>query len=169
MYYIPVDTPSDGTGHPGAPRGAQSPAFLLAQVGALAAAGFAERLGALGLQPQHAGVLRLIAASPGVNQLTLGQTLGIFPSRLVTLIDQLEQRGTIERRRNPEDRRNSALYLTAEGRETLAAIGRVAIEHQNAFLAALSGEERERLAGLLQRLAAAHGLALGVHPGFRTL
>jgi DNA-binding MarR family transcriptional regulator len=153
----------------GGPFGARAPAFLLAQVGDLAATRFAARLAELNLMPQHAGVLRLIAASEGVNQQTLGQRLGIFASRLVTLIDQLEQRGLVERRRNPEDRRQSALYLTPAGWEMLRSIGRLAVAHQEALLAPLAPEERAQLAALLARLAEAHGLVPGVHPGFARL
>ena len=43
------------------------------------------------------------------------------PSRMVALVDELEQRGLVERRPHPSDRRVRALYLTAEGREMLAA------------------------------------------------
>lgn len=149
--------------------GARSPAFLLAQVGGLAAARFAEQLAPLGFAPQDAGVLRLIAASPGINQRTLGERLGIFPSRLVALLDALEQKGLVERRRVPEDRRNHALHLTAAGGRALQAVGRVAMAHQEDICASLSADERRQLADMLQRIAAAHGLSPGVHPGFRHL
>lgn len=161
-YGVRMDEQSDGM-----PVGALSPAFLLAQVGGLAAARFAARLAPLGFAPQHAGVLRLIATAPGINQRTLGERLGVFPSRLVALIDQLEQKGLVERRRDQEDRRNYALHLTGEGRRALEAIGRVAVAHQDDLCAALTPDERRQLAQLLQRIAAAHGLRLGVHPGFR--
>jgi DNA-binding MarR family transcriptional regulator len=150
-------------------RGASSPAFLLAQVGAHAAVKFAERLGPLGLTPAHVGSLRVIGASAGSSQQEVAERLGMFPSRLVALVDELQDRGLIERRENARDRRTYMLQLTPLGTQLLQSIGRVAREHQNALLAALSTEERDLLASLLLRVADQQGLLRGVHPGFERL
>ena len=85
-------------------------AFLLAQVGAHAAARFAERLAPLKLAPRDAGLLRLIGKNPGTSQRALGEQMGILPSRLVTLIDEFEERALVERRDDPGDRRSYALH-----------------------------------------------------------
>jgi DNA-binding MarR family transcriptional regulator len=142
---------------------------LIAQVGSHAATKFAERLAPLGLSPPHAGILRVLGASPGLTQQALGTVLGILPSRLVILVDELEKRGLVERRDTPEDRRSYALHVTAKGRETLDHIGRVAREHDAAVCAALSEKERDQLAALLGRVAEEQGLTPGVHPGFKRL
>jgi len=149
----------------GPPLGAASPAFLLAQVGAQAAAQFAERLIPLGLAPAHAGLLRLVHASEGLSQQALCAKLGIAPSRVVALVDDLEQRGFVARRDHPHDRRSYALYLTDDGRNTLKSIGKIAREHQDALCAALNVDERAQLASLLTRIAKQQGLTPGVHPG----
>src|SRR5580658_1643680 len=94
----------------GPPRGRTSAAFLIAQVGSHAATKFAERLAPLGLSPPHAGILRVLSANPGRTQQALGTILGILPSRLVILVDELEGRGLLERRDTPEDRRSYALH-----------------------------------------------------------
>jgi DNA-binding MarR family transcriptional regulator len=156
---------------PAAPqmRGAQSPGFLLAQLGAHAAARFAERLEPLGLTPAHAGLLRSIASSTGASQQQIAVALGAFPSRMVGLVDELQRRKLVERQENPQDRRSHALALTAEGRRMLDAIGRVAREHQDGLLGALSPAERETLSQLLLRVADDQGLTRGVHPGFARL
>jgi DNA-binding MarR family transcriptional regulator len=150
-------------------RGARSAAFLLAQVGGHAAARFGERLAALELTRPHAGVLRAIAASPGLSQQELATQLSIVPSRLVTLVDELEERGLVERRDHPEDRRVYALHLTPRGSRAMADIGQVARAHNEALCAALSAEERAQLVELLERIAVEQQLAPGVHPGFRQL
>jgi DNA-binding MarR family transcriptional regulator len=149
--------------------GRPSAAWLLAQVGAHAAGQFARRLSALGLEPPHAGILRVVSSSGGISQQALANRLDIFPSRLVALVDELEGRGLLERRSNAEDRRTYALQLTDKGRKTLESIGRVAREHDDALCAALSDAEREKLAALLLRIAEHQGLKPGVHPGFRRL
>jgi DNA-binding MarR family transcriptional regulator len=149
----------------GAARG-PSAAFLLAQVGAHAAQKFGERLSGLNLAPAHAGILRILGRTPAITQQALADALGMVASRLVALIDELEERGLAERRENAEDRRRYALHLTAQGRSTLEAIGRVAREHQQALLKSLSNDEQQLLALLLERVAADQGLVRGVHPGY---
>jgi DNA-binding MarR family transcriptional regulator len=147
----------------------QAAAFLVAQVGAHAAMRFAERLSRLGLQPQHAGALRLLSSAEGLTQRALAERLGMFPSRAVALVDELENRGLVVRDEDPEDRRSYALRLTEKGRRALAEIGQVAREHQEALLAALDSGEREQLARLLRKVAEEQGLLPEVHPGFKRL
>lgn len=146
-----------------------STAFLLAQVGAHAAAQFGERMAKLRLTRPDAGILRLIGLSPGLSQQELGRRLAILPSRLVALLDQLQERGLIERRPDPQDRRTYALHLTAAGRNIMGQIGRVAREHDDAICAALNPDERHQLNALLGRIAGQQGLTPGVHPGYRKM
>jgi DNA-binding MarR family transcriptional regulator len=143
------------------------PAFLLAQIGAHAAGCFAERLAPLNLAPPDAGVLHILRSSPGVSQQELALRLGTHPSRVVALIDRLEQRGLVERRPNADDRRQYSLFLSSQGTATLDKIGRVAREHQENLLGSLDKEERQHLTVLLEKIANAQGLTPGVHPGYR--
>jgi DNA-binding MarR family transcriptional regulator len=87
----------------------------------------------------------------------------------VGVLDELEQRGLVERRDSPIDRRSYALYLTAAGRASLEQIGRIGREHQDALCAALDPSERAQLTDLLRRIAAQQQLTPGVHPGLRRL
>jgi DNA-binding MarR family transcriptional regulator len=144
-------------------------AFLLSQVGSHSAARFAERLEPLGFKPPHVGILLIIKEADGLSQQALGEKLGVFPSRLVALIDELEGLGLVERRNSPADRRSYALYLTGAGREALEKIGVISREHQVSICAALDEAERAQLAGFLRRIVAEQGLTPGVHPGFRKL
>ena len=144
-------------------------AFLLAQLGAYAAERFGERAAALDFTRPQAGLLRLISREPGLSQQAVARRLGTPPSRLVALVDGLEQRGLIERRRNPGDRRNYALHLTAAGEQAMAALGQASQEHEQAITAPLTPAERAQLSKLLGKLAAAHGLVPGIHPGYRNL
>lgn len=144
-------------------------AFLLAQLGAHAADAFAGRIAPLGITPPHAGILRLIAAMPNCNQQSLAGRLGVLPSRMVMLIDELAEKGLVERRRSQEDRRHSELALTKAGNVMLEKLGRLAAEHEASLCAALTVEEREVLAGLCRKIAAQQGLTPDVHPGYRKL
>jgi DNA-binding MarR family transcriptional regulator len=144
-------------------------AFLLAQVGAHGGRRFAERVAKIGLTAPDAGLLRKIAADPGISQQALARHLGIMPSRMVALIDELESKGIIERRRSVEDRRNYALHMTQRGHEILRDLSRIAAEHEESLCAALSKEERAQLRDLCRRIAEEQGLTPGVHPGYRYL
>jgi DNA-binding MarR family transcriptional regulator len=149
--------------------GAQPASFLLTQVGSHAAARFAERVAALGLTPPQAGVLRQIARCPAISQRALGARLGISASRLVGLIDELEERGLVDRRDDPADRRSYALQLSDAGLAMLKQVGTVAREHDQAVCEPLTPAERATLGRLLRRLAEHHGLTPGVHPGYRSM
>ena len=144
-------------------------AFLLTQLGTHCAQAFARRIGELDLTPPQTGLLRAVAQAPGSSQQALAELLGTPATRLVALVDGLEERGLVERRRNPADRRLHAVHLTNAGTALLRDIGRVAREHDDAVLASLDADERARLHDLLSKLAADRGLTPGVHPGYRTL
>lgn len=144
-------------------------AFLLTQLGAHAAERFGHRVAELDLSPPLTGVLRLIAREPGRSQQSLAAVLGVLPSKVVSLVDDLEHRGLLERRRNPRDRRLHALHLTAQGRHTVGRLREVVETHDAEVLAPLDAAEREQLGGLLRKLAAGHDLEPGVHPGYRRL
>jgi DNA-binding MarR family transcriptional regulator len=119
--------------------------------------------------PAEASILRLLDRSPGISQQQLARRLNMHASRLVAVIDSLEGRGLVERQTNSEDRRIYSLRLTHEGREALAAIGRVARAHEAAMCEGLSEAECAHLAVLLRKIAARHGLAPGIHPGYKSL
>jgi DNA-binding MarR family transcriptional regulator len=157
-----MSMPSKKTFHPGL-------AFLLSQVGAHAAARFAERIAPLKLKPHHSGILRILEADPGVTQQALCDLLGMFPSRLVGLLDELEKMKLIERRADPADRRTYALHLTKAGQDMLSEIAKLARQHQDDLCAALSEKERALLAEMLSRIVAQQQITPAVHPGYRQL
>ncbi|HEX3546958.1 MAG TPA: MarR family winged helix-turn-helix transcriptional regulator [Mycobacterium sp.] len=146
-----------------------SVAFLLAQIGHHAAGMFAEQMEELDLTPPHSGILWAIAAEPGRSQQALSTRLGLLPSRVVGYVDELEDRGYVERRRNPDDRRLHALYLTASGKRLMGKIGDLARQHERRLTAGLDAAQRATLRELLATIARRQGLTPHVHPGFRTL
>ncbi len=142
-------------------------AFQLAQLGELANQRFAERVAEIELTPPEVGILRMIATEPGRSQRSLAAELGVVPSRVVALIDPLDKKGLIERRRSAADRRNHELHLTAEGGRKLGSIARLALAHEAELFSGLSDVEYDQFARLLAKLAAAQRLTPGVHPGYR--
>jgi hypothetical protein len=93
----------------------------------------------------------------------------MHPSRLVALMDEMESLGLVVREDKAEDRRIYSLSITPQGREALAEISKVSMQHNEAICAALNQEERTVLAQLLERIADQQGLLPGVHPGFSSL
>lgn len=157
------------TEHGGEARHPAGVGFLLAQVGALSAQEFAELLGDLSLTPPEAGFLRSVGLRPGRSQQAIATELGVHPSRLVAFADGLERRGLLERRRDPSDRRRHEVRLTPAGSRTLRRLAAVASAHDDAVAGALDGNEREDLRRMLLKIAEAHGLSPGVHPGYGSL
>ena len=103
------------------------------------------------LSPGRAGMLLLIEANPGVTQGRLAAAARLDRSTMVGVVDSLEERGLIERRRGV-DRRTNGLWLTRAGR-TLAARLRQRIErHESRIAARLSAQERTQLLALLDKL-----------------
>jgi DNA-binding MarR family transcriptional regulator len=143
--------------------------FLLSQVGAHVAARFAERIAPLGLKPFHAGILSVLEKHPGMPQQALSELLGMFPSRLVGLLDDLEQLKLIERRESPSDRRIYAVHLTQAGRKASSKISKMAGQLEDDLCAALNDKERKGLADLLGRIVSQQQITPGVHPGYRKM
>ncbi|NJC58726.1 MarR family winged helix-turn-helix transcriptional regulator [Brevibacterium marinum] len=140
-------------------------AFLLSQLGADAASGFEQALQSLHITPSDAGLLRLIGRTPGVSQRVLSQQIGVGPSRIVAVLDRLERRELIERRRSRSDRRSHEVSLTANGQEVLAEIRPLAEAHEQAYTDCLSLDEADLLRSLLGRIADSRGLSSEIHRG----
>src|SRR6266436_2795848 len=144
-------------------------AFLLAQLGTHAADRFDVRIEGLGVAPRHAGILRIIATTPACNQRLLAKRLGVLPSRMVILLDELTEKGLLERKRSTKDRRHSQIILTNRGQRMLEKLSRLAAEHEADLCAALTAKEREQLAALGRKIVHQQGLIPDVHPGYRKL
>ena len=140
-------------------------AFLLVQLGMQAARQFGEQLAPLGVEPRHVGMLTRLAANEGKAQQVIGELIGLNPTQMVFLVDELEGRGFVERRRNPADRRSYALYLTAAGRDMLSKVEEARRVHQARLGASLSKSEQEQLTELLRRIARDQGITEQSLPG----
>ena len=140
-------------------------ALLLVQLGTEAARQFGERVAPLGVEPRHVGMLARLAANEGKAQQVIGELIGLNPTQMVFLVDELESRGFVERRRNPADRRSYALYLTPAGKDMLAKVQEVAQAHQAKLGESLSESEQEQLTELLRRIARDLGISGQSLPG----
>jgi DNA-binding MarR family transcriptional regulator len=143
-------------------------ALLLSQLGSHVSKRFAERLSEFDLAPTHVAVLRIVGQNPGIDQRELARRLGVVPSRVVVLVDQLEAKRIIERRRGEKDRRQMALYTTGGATKRRTEIMRAVSDHDAEVIDPLTSEEVETLVTLLRKLASASGLSADEHPAMST-
>ena len=142
------------------------PAFLLSQLGFQSSRLWRARLAPYGLGPREAMLLLHLAINEGRSQRALAEALGVSPSLIVGVVDTLAGTGLVERRQQEKDRRIHALHVSARGKRVVAKLRAEARAHDEELCAGLTPSERDRLAQLLSRIAARHGLATAVHPGF---
>lgn len=110
----------------------------------------AESLKSAGLTPALFAVLNVLGARTGAIQQRLSSDMGIDPSAMVTLVDELEGAGLAKRRRRPGDRRAWEVVITPKGRRTLERARRLAAQVEDDVLAGLSAEQRRDLLTLLR-------------------
>src|ERR671926_764109 len=150
---------------PEAERAPRSVGFLLSQLGFFSSRRFHAALEPLGIGPRDFLLMRFVAASDGQSQHALADKLNVPPSRMVALVDHLEDAGLVERRPDPDDRRVRGLHLTRKGRGVLDRASKIAIDYETQLCAGINREEREQLIDLLQRLQVTQTDLRGVHPG----
>src|SRR5579884_746774 len=119
--------------------------FLLKRLGFAAKQRTLEEYEQTGLGPYHHAILILLDESAREAQAAIADALGYDRGTLVGLLDELEQQGLVERRRDPDDRRRHVVRLTADGQRALARLRALAKRLEDEFLAPLDAGERKAL------------------------
>jgi DNA-binding MarR family transcriptional regulator len=126
--------------------------FLLAKLGQVANGRFADRLAPLGIRPRHCAVLELLTGRPKA-QLELATTIGVTPSVVVDMLDELEQIDAIRRVRDQADRRRQLIELTPAGQRLRRRAVALAREADDSLLEDLDAAQKTALRAGLQRIA----------------
>jgi DNA-binding MarR family transcriptional regulator len=133
-----------------------STSFLLKRLGFAAKDKAMEAYERSGLHPYHHAVLAVLDEGSRETQGAIADALGYDRGQLVGLLDELEDRGLVERRRDPADRRRHIVRLNPAGKRALAKLRALARQLDDDFLASLDEDERAQLHALLLRLAQQH-------------
>ncbi|HSB39948.1 MAG TPA: MarR family transcriptional regulator [Gaiellaceae bacterium] len=134
----------------------ESTTFLLKRLGFAAKERALAAYEATELHPYHHAVLLVLDEGSRETQGSIADALGYDRGQLVGLLDELEERGLVERQRDPKDRRRHLVSVTPEGRTALRRLRAIAGKIEDDFLAPLDAGERAALHGLLRRLAERH-------------
>jgi DNA-binding MarR family transcriptional regulator len=111
----------------------------------------AEALESIGLTPALFGILNFLGARDAAIQQEIAAAMGIDPSTLVSLIDELEGAGLAKRRPHPTDRRARVVAITPKGRRRLDQARGMASAVEGEVLQGLTDTERRQLLTLLRR------------------
>ncbi|KIF68231.1 MarR family transcriptional regulator [Streptomyces sp. AcH 505] len=137
-------------------RWERMPSWLLSQTAHHAARLVADGFASAGARGYHYRLLATLEDSGPASQATLGRRSGIHVSDMVGTVNELAERGLVERAPDPDDRRRNIVTLTAAGKRQLRRLEKPLAESQEALLAPLSAEERQRFTELLSRLLDHH-------------
>jgi len=132
---------------------AADPAFLLARARAVTSGTANARLAPLQLKVRSMSVLWLACQDFEPSQRELSEFLGLDPSQVVSLIDDLQGRGLVERKPDKRDRRSRIIVATPEGRRLLRKALPAARAAGDADFARLTDDERKTLSELLIKVA----------------
>lgn len=134
----------------------RSTSFLLKRLGWMIKDRTTEAYEALGASPYHYSVLALLDEGSCTAQATIADALGYDRSWFVGLLDELEEAGLVERKRDPVDRRRHLVSLKPAGKKRLAELRTISKRVEDDFFAPLDAKQRAQLHALLLELAAHH-------------
>ncbi|MCO1653748.1 MarR family winged helix-turn-helix transcriptional regulator [Pseudonocardia humida] len=129
--------------------------FLLSRASGLVVRATNESLAEIGLRVRPYSVLVLACDHEGgISQRDLAAALGLDPSQVVALVDELAGRGLVRRAPSPDDRRTKLVAATARGRELRERAAQLAGAGGRRQLGRLTAAEQATLRDLLARVVA---------------
>ena len=130
-----------------------STAFLLAKVGMTVKMRMLDELEQAGCGMYDYGVLAVLGEGAQKTQAAVADALGVDRSQLVHVLDELEENGLVERKRDPNDRRRHTVSITAGGKSHLVKLRSIVGRIEQSFLEPLDDETRKALRETLLRVA----------------
>jgi len=130
-----------------------STAFLLARVGIAVKTQVMDELERAGCGVYEYAVLATLSEGAQETQAAIADALSLDRSQLVHVLDDLEEVGLIERKRDPNDRRRHTVSITAEGKSRLVTLRSTVKRIEQSVLEPLDEKTRKALHEALHRVA----------------
>jgi DNA-binding MarR family transcriptional regulator len=111
-----------------------------------------EALTSVDARKWHYAVLAALEESGPASQALLSRRAGLYHSDLVGILNELADRGFVDRTPDAADRRRNVVTITQQGRRQLRRLDKVLAAVQDELLASLTASERQQLTGILTRL-----------------
>jgi DNA-binding MarR family transcriptional regulator len=125
------------------------PMLLMIKLGRITMHRFTEALEPYGIRPRHVAALIELRDTGELTQQALCAHLHLDPTNLVAVLNELEERGYAERRRDPEDRRRHIVEVTKKGLAVIEKVTEVMDGVEEELLAGLDSADRQALEGAL--------------------
>ena len=129
------------------------PGFMIRRAHQISVSLFLEETGALGITNRQYGIMLVLKAEPGIDQITVAKLLGLDRSTTGMVLTKLEDAGLVGRVVGTHDRRKRSLKLTPTGERMLKRLAEPARRAQERVLSAFSPRERETFLDLLDKFA----------------
>ena len=140
------------------------PSWLLGQTAQHAHRLVGDGFSSVGARGYHYRLLATLEDFGPASQAALGRRSGIHLSDMVATINELADRGLVERAPDPFDGRRNIISLTAAGKRQVRRLDKRLAESQDELLAPLSPDERHQLIELLSKLSDHHNRRTGTTP-----
>jgi MarR family transcriptional regulator, organic hydroperoxide resistance regulator len=126
--------------------------FRLAQTARAARGRSGGHLVRIGLHPGQESVLKALAEQDGLSMSQLAQTLSVQPPTVTKMVSRLAAQGYVERRASKGDGRQAHVFLTEQGRDTIADVDRGWKRLEKEALAGIDEKDVKRLRKLLRQI-----------------
>lgn len=127
------------------------PGFMLRRAHQISVSLFMEEAADLGVTTTQYGVLVILRACEGLDQIGLSKKVGLDRSTTGLVVQKLESDGLVVRMQDPQDRRRKVIILTAKGERKLEALKAPALRAQNTALSAFTPDEATQFLSLLEK------------------
>ena len=113
---------------------------------------FANTFGKDRVTPTQLTIMILVEQNPGISQVDVGRILDMDRATTMAIIDKLQDRQWLERRKSIQDKRKHALHLTSKGNTALKEMKKEVMNIEKAFVSPLTADEKKQLLVLLKKL-----------------
>jgi DNA-binding MarR family transcriptional regulator len=125
------------------------PGFLLRRAHQIGVSLFMEETASEGVTTTQYGLMYILRARPGIDQISLAKLIGLDRSTTGLVVGKLEQAGLVARSAVASDRRRKVLRLTPKGQALMRRLAAPARRAQDKVLEPFTAQERKQFVGLL--------------------